>query len=258
VGQLIRAALDVGCRRLIVGIGGSATNDGGAGMAQHLGVRFFNERGEITRPLTGADLITLTAIDHTAIDHRLAGTRIDVACDVTNPLTGERGAAATYGPQKGATPAIVRELDAGLRHLASLLPDIDPDQPGMGAAGGLGFGLTAFCGAKLRRGIEIVLDAVGFDDRVQRADLVLTGEGRLDGQSVQGKTCMGVVEAAAKREVPTVALVGSTGEGADLALRRGLSAYHTLVELAGSKHLAMRDAARLLEQLTAQIIPRYL
>ena len=252
VGELIVAALDAGCSRILLGIGGSATTDGGAGMAQAIGVRFRDAAG---RPcvcgLAGGGLADIAEVDRASRDPRLARTEFIVACDVTNPLTGPRGAAAVYGPQKGATGEQVRRLDDGLAHLAGLLPDVDADAPGMGAAGGLGFGLVAFCGATLRRGIEIVLDAVDFDRRAARADLVLTGEGKLDGQSIQGKTCIGVAQRAAKHGRPTIALVGKADDDAGVCLEHGLHAFHAIVNERVTVEQAMAHAASLLEDLAA-------
>ncbi len=229
VGELIRAALDTGRTRIILGIGGSATTDGGAGMAQALGVRFASAARGIAQPLTGGELHAINHVDRTTADSRLKTATITVACDVTNPLTGPDGAAHVYGPQKGATPGQVEQLDAGLTHLAALLPETDPTLAGMGAAGGLGFGLVAFCGAMLERGIELVINAVDFDRRAAAADLVVTGEGRIDAQSIQGKTCIGVAQRAAKYGTPTIALVGSRGDDADVCLARGLREIHTIV-----------------------------
>lgn len=229
-GELIRAALDAGCRRLLIGIGGSSTCDGGAGMAQALGVRFEDAHGKsIGDAMTGGRLRDVKQIDMSAIDDRLRATRIIVACDVTNPLTGPDGAAAVYGPQKGATPDAVTKLDNGLAQLAQRLGH-DPAMPGAGAAGGLGYGLVAFLGAQLGRGIDLVLDATRFDDRVKNADLCFTGEGRLDGQSLTGKAVIGVARAAARHGVPTVALVGSAGDDAKSTLDAGLRAYRVIGE----------------------------
>jgi glycerate kinase len=253
VGELIRAALDACVSRIIVGIGGSATNDAGAGMAQALGVRF----DDITMPLTGGHLAAIKHIDLSGRDRRLDHTDIVVACDVNNPLFGPEGAAHVYAPQKGATPGSVEALDRGLRHLATLVPNVDPKLPGAGAAGGLGFGLVAFCGAKLVRGIELVLDAVKFDERVARADLVLTGEGRIDGQSIRGKVCIGVAQAAAKHHKPTIALVGSAGPDAHKTLAHGLTAYHPLVDGKVTVEQAMKNGPQYLEELAARITPRY-
>ncbi|MBI1373151.1 MAG: glycerate kinase [Phycisphaera sp.] len=256
VGQLIEAALDAEVARIIVGIGGSATTDGGAGMAQALGVTFTG----VEPPMTGGQLADVGAVLLLSRDARLRNVAIVVACDVTNPLCGPNGAAAVYGPQKGATPAQVAQLDAGLAHLASLLPDVDADAPGMGAAGGLGFGLVAFCGARLERGIDLVLDAVRFDERVRGADLVITGEGRLDGQSVQGKTCLGVATAAAKHGVPTIALVGCTGDDVERTLDHGLRAYHAVTgpDLNVPADDAMRRGPKHLARLAERVLPLYL
>lgn len=211
-GELIALAHRAGCETVIVCIGGSATVDGGSGIIQALGGHFTDERGErITTPMTGGLLRSLLRV--TPPDRR-GGPKLRVACDVTNPLCGERGAAAVYGPQKGATPAMVRELDEGLRHLADLL-GTDPDTPGCGAAGGVSFGLVAACGATLERGVDLVLDSIGFQRRCRHADLVLTGEGRLDEQSRSGKAVMGVARMARRCGVRTIAIVGSTGPGAE-------------------------------------------
>ena len=253
VGELIRRALDEGAEKIIIGIGGSATTDGGCGMGQALGV----ETTGGPRPMTGGALPNITAIDTSSRHRSLDHAEIVVACDVTNPLLGPDGAAAVFGPQKGAMPEQVEQLENGLRHLADLLPGIDADAPGMGAAGGLGFGLVAFCGAKLVRGIDLILDAVGFERRVRSADLVLTGEGRLDGQSIRGKTCIGVAQAADRAGVRTVALAGSLGPDAEATLRHGLHAYHALANDDVSPERAMREGPKLLEELTGRVIRRY-
>jgi len=259
VGELIRAALDAGCRRLIIGIGGSATTDGGAGMAQALGVRFLDRAGRIIEtPLSGGALDEIERIDLADRDGRLAAAEVRVACDVTNPLTGPRGAAAIYGPQKGATPEQVKQLDRNLAHLARLVAT-EADQPGAGAAGGLGFGLVAFADARLERGVELVLDAVRFDDRLADADLVLTGEGKLDGQSIEGKTCLGVAQRAAGHGVKTIALVGFAAEDATLCLEHGLHGYHGLVnDLGLDAEQAIAQAAEHLQRLAGQVVGRYL
>ena len=175
-----------------------------------------------------------------------------MACDVTNPLTGPNGAAHIYGPQKGATPKIVEQLDAGLAHLAKLVPALD-SQPGCGAAGGLGGGAVAFLGATLHRGIDLVLDAVRFDERVKQCDLCLTGEGKLDGQSLSGKAIMGVTARAKAVGVATVALVGCAGEDADKAIEAGLQAYHMIGEGLPPEE-SMRRAGELIEQTTQRVL----
>lgn len=260
-GQLIAAALEAGAKRIIIGIGGSATNDGGTGMAQALGVRFIDANGNaISEPMTGGLLASVAHIDVSGLDPRLAKVRVTAACDVTNPLTGPRGAAAVYGPQKGATPAQVAELDAGLAHLARLLReqhDIDVEPlPGSGAAGGLGGGLVAFLHANLMPGIDLVLDAIGFDARVEGATLCLTGEGKLDGQSLSGKACLGVAQRAAKHGVPTIALVGCLGEDVERTLQAGLTGYHAIGAGLPVEE-SIRRADELLERATARVVAEF-
>lgn len=257
-GQLIRAALDAGSTEILIGIGGSATNDSGTGMAQALGVRFFDHQEKlIEQPLTGGLLRSISRIDTRTLDPRLHRNRITVACDVTNPLTGATGAAHVYGPQKGATPAQVAELDAGLRHLAHLLRtqlhrDIE-NTPGAGAAGGLGGGLVAFLNATLAPGIDLVLQACDFSRRVTGATLCLTGEGRLDGQSLSGKAILGVAQSAQKHHVPTIALVGSVGPEADRVLKLGLEAFHVIApDLPAAE--SMKRARELLAKKAAEIV----
>lgn len=249
VGELIREALDAGVPRILVGVGGSGTVDGGAGAVQALGAAF----SESARPLTGGDLLRLVAVDLRHLDPRLGDTDLAVACDVANPLLGPGGAAAVYGPQKGAGPEQVVMLEEGLARLARLAAapgtDLNPTAttPGAGAAGGLAFGLAAFLGARLIPGIDLVLDRVGFAERVAGADLVLTGEGRLDDQSLRGKACVGVARAARAAGVPAVALVGSVGPGAERAREEGLVAVFSICDGPMRVEEAMRDAERLLE-----------
>ncbi len=252
-GELIRAALDAGAGRVLVGIGGSATCDGGAGMAQALGVRFIDDAGRaLTEPLAGGELHRIAAVDLSGRDKRLKPGVVCVACDVTNPLTGPRGSARVYGPQKGATPMQVTQLDAALTHLAKVM-DAEVDTPGFGAAGGMGFGLVTLLGARLERGVELVLDAIGFAARVRGADLCLTGEGRLDGQSLSGKTVLGVARLAAASGVRTFALVGSVGDGADACLSAGLSGYRVIGKgLAPAE--SMRRGAELMATAAANLL----
>lgn len=210
-GTLIRAALDAGAERVLVGLGGSATTDGGAGMARALGVRLLDAGG---RPVGegGAALADLAAVDPTDLDPRLATTDVLAACDVRNPLLGPDGAAAVYGPQKGADPADVDRVDAALAVFADRTEEVVGrplrDEPGAGAAGGLGFGLAAFCGAALVRGVDLVLDLVGFDAALAGVDLVITGEGRVDRQTLDGKVVAGVAGRARVAGVPCVAIGG--------------------------------------------------
>ena len=215
-GELIRHALDNGIDRLIVGLGGSATNDGGAGMAQALGYSLTDDGGT-ELPGGGRALSRLANIDSTGKHPALDACEVLVACDVANPLCGPNGASQVYGPQKGADPATVRDLDAALRHYADIvaaqlgIPILDV--PGSGAAGGFGGGLMAFTGAQLRRGVDIVAEAVDLAGKIAGADLVITGEGTLDSQTVEGKTPVGVARIAKSHGVPVVAVAGRLCEG---------------------------------------------
>ncbi|MFL5272902.1 MAG: glycerate kinase, partial [Anaeromyxobacteraceae bacterium] len=224
-GELVRAALDAGLAKLVVGIGGSATNDGGTGLARALGVRFLDDAGNAL-PEGGAALARLARIDLAGLDPRLGRAQVTVACDVDNPLTGPRGASAVYGPQKGATPEMVKELDSALWRFAEVARaatgrDV-AGEPGAGAAGGLGAGLLFFTPARLRPGVSIVLETPGFDALVKAADLVITGEGRTDFQTAMGKAPVGVAAAAKRHGVPVVCLSGGLGEGADDVLAHGI------------------------------------
>jgi glycerate kinase len=205
-------ALDRGARTLLVGIGGSATNDGGAGMASALGARFLDDSGK-ELPDGGAALARLARIDISGMDDRVTSAKIVVASDVDNPLTGADGASAIYGPQKGADKAMVEQLDAALARLADVVEaEVGRslrEQPGAGAAGGLGFGLMAFCNAEIKPGIDVALDAVGADDALDPAELVVTAEGRLDSQTLSGKVPVGVARRARRLGVPVVAIGGA-------------------------------------------------
>jgi glycerate kinase len=258
VGQLIASAARRGCQTIIVGLGGSATVDGGAGAAQALGAKFFDCDGrEMREPMTGGALKRIGRIDRSAMSSL---PLIRLACDVTNPLCGPEGAARVYGPQKGATPEQVREIDAGLVHFATLCSEAaataDPDAPGSGAAGGAGFGLAALCGATLERGIDLVLDAIGFAELCRDASLVLTGEGRLDAQSLTGKACMGVAAAAAKLGVPTIAIVGMAGPGAEDCINSAkggmLASYISLADRFGRER-AIDQTAALIAQVAQEV-----
>lgn len=240
-GELILAAAASGAQRIVIGIGGSATNDGGAGMARAFGYRFLDAQGS-ELPEGGAALARLARIEGQT-DPRLIRPAIDVACDVRNPLLGPEGATAVYGPQKGATPEIQRELEAALTRYADVVEGfVGRDVrsvPGAGAAGGLGAGLIAFLDARLVSGSALVLDAVGFDKRLVGADLVVTGEGRIDGQSIYGKLTQAVTVAAKRRGVPVVAVAGIIGPGHEAMRDAGIEAIETL---AGGSD-AERDAA---------------
>ena len=216
VGELLLAGLDAGVRRFLVGLGGSATNDGGAGMLAALGVR-FRDAGGVPVPTTPEGLARLATVDLSGLDPRLAGCRVEVACDVDNPLLGARGASAVFGPQKGATPDQVVELDATLARLADASgTTAHAATPGAGAAGGLGHAFLAHLGADLRPGLRLVADAVGLAATIAGADLVLTGEGSLDGQTLAGKTPAGVVALARDAGVPVVVFAGRVSEDAGL------------------------------------------
>lgn len=257
-GELIRAALDRGARRIIVGIGGSATVDGGVGMAQALGARFLDADGN---PLGwgGGALARLDRIDLSPMDPRLREAQLLVACDVSNPLYGPDGAAAVFGPQKGATPEMVAALDANLRHLAEVIRrDLGIDVStlrGGGAAGGLGAGLVAFCGAQLRPGVELVIEAVDLEARLQGADLVVTGEGSLDRQTPFGKTPAGVGRLARRLGIAAVAIVGSIGEGVDRQVLDacGLAAICSIVPRPMALDEAMQRTEALLEQAAERL-----
>lgn len=248
-GELIRAALDQGCRKMILGLGGSATNDGGAGMAQALGFKFKDSGGN-DLGFGGGELNKLSFIDQSGRDPRIDACEFIAACDVTNPLCGEFGASAVYGPQKGATPGIVRCLDNNLFHFASLIKDqmkIDIlDVPGAGAAGGLGGGVIAFLNAKIRKGVEVILDAMGFDESLELADLVITGEGKMDFQSAFGKVPYGVATRAKIRQKPVIAFVGDIGPGAEKLYEIGIDTIISTVNRAMSLEEAMRDSGDLL------------
>ena len=256
VGELIRAALDAGERRFLLGIGGSATNDGGAGMAQALGYRLLDIAGHDLPP-GAAPLAEITRIDAADADARLRETTFEVAVDVRNPLCGPNGATAVYGPQKGVTKDQIPVLDAALRRLGETIArDLTinvQDLPGGGAAGGLGAGLAAFCGARLRPGFDLVAEAVRLDDALAEAELVLTGEGQLDAQTPFGKTVAGVAARAAARGLPVVALVGGIAADFDVADVQGLTAAFALTSRPLSLAEAQGGAAPLLSLLAEQI-----
>jgi glycerate kinase len=255
-GELVAAALDQAAREVVLGIGGSATTDGGAGMAAALGARFLDRDGAELPP-GGAALLRLARVDPSGLDPRLRRVRVTVACDVDNPLVGPEGAAHVYGPQKGAGPDDVLLLDSALRRYARVLADdlgLDlAAVPGTGAAGGLGAGAIAFLGAELRPGIELVLELIGFDRAVAGADLVVTGEGKLDAQSLRGKAPVGVARAAAAHGVPVVAVAGVV-EVADRELRAaGFEEAHALLELEPDPRRSMAEAGPLLERLAERV-----
>ena len=256
-GQLLLAAIEAGARRLVVGIGGSATNDGGAGLAQALGYRLLDAQGQELPPGGGA-LERLDRIDPRGRDPRLDAVEIAVACDVDNPLCGPRGASAVFGPQKGATPEQVTQLDRGLARLARVIErDLGmavADLPGAGAAGGLGAGLVAFAGGTLTRGVETVIAAVGLADRLRGADLCLVAEGMIDGSSAGGKTAVGVARLARSLGCPVLALAGAIGPGAEAVLAEGIDAYFAIPPGPISGDDSMARAAAYLEQAAEQAV----
>ena len=248
-GQLIRAALDRGCRHMLIGIGGSATNDGGAGMAAALGVRFLDS-GSALLPPGGLALADLAQIDLTQLDPRIRDTEFVVASDVTNPLCGSNGASAVYGPQKGASPQQVAALDEALAHYATLLAttcglDV-ANLPGAGAAGGLGAGLMAFCSARLRPGIDVIFERLGLEAQIARADRILTGEGRVDATSANGKLLSGVGRLALRHRKPVIALTGSAGEGSQTLEALGIRAVVPIADGPISLEQSLADASRLI------------
>ena len=231
-GELIKDALDRGIEHIILGLGGSATNDGGAGMVQALGYQLHDLNGK-NIPYGGLALKRLHSIDASLVHPKLANCLIEVACDVDNPLCGERGASAIFGPQKGATPAMVEGLDQSLAHFADVVAQSGLDDQrllaGAGAAGGMGLGVKSFLKGELKPGIEIVMSTVAFADKLEGADLVITGEGRIDGQTAFGKTPMGVLKQANDRTIPTIGIAGCLGDGAEVMLEKGMLAIFPII-----------------------------
>ena len=246
-GELIKNALDRGVEHFIIGIGGSATNDGGAGMMQALGARLLDKQGEQIG-FGGGTLPELDRIDISNLDHRIAQCRFEVACDVTNPLTGDQGASAIFGPQKGATPELVQQLDRALAHYAEIIHrDLDIDVlhiPGGGAAGGMGAALHAFCQAELRRGIEIVTEALGLAEQVKDATLVITGEGRIDSQTINGKVPIGVAKVAKRFNKPVIGIAGSLTADVGVVHQHGVDAVFSVLYSICSLEEALGNAGQ--------------
>lgn len=244
-GELIRCALDQGVQHCIIGIGGSATNDGGAGMVQALGARLLDNQGE-ELGFGGAALARLASIDISELDPRIQQCKFEIACDVTNPLTGNNGASAIFGPQKGATPQMVEQLDLALQHYAQMIKywlDSDVEQvAGAGAAGGMGAALLAFCRAELRQGIEIVTDALGLDALVRDATLVITGEGRFDSQSINGKVPIGVARVAKRYHKPVIGIAGSLSSDVSVVHQHGVDAVFSVLYRICTLEEALADA----------------
>lgn len=256
-GEMIADALRRGCRRFLVGIGGSATNDGGLGMARALGFRLLDsEGGELVGD--GASLEQLAVIDASEVMKELSEAEFTVACDVTNPLYGERGAAYVYAPQKGADAEMVARLDAGLQNYARVVEQFNgskvADMPGAGAAGGLGAGFKALLGARLERGIDMVLGAMNFDKIIEGSDLVITGEGRLDRQTVMGKAPSGVLQAATAQDIPTIAIGGAVAwcgelEQSEFAALLPIVAGPISLEVAMQRDVAIENVRRTASQI---------
>ena len=257
LGELIREALDAGFRSFIVGLGGSATNDGGAGMAQALGARLLDEAGRDLPP-GGAALAGLRRIDMSGLDKRAREARFSVAGDVSNPLTGPEGASAVYGPQKGATPDMVDQLDAALKRFAEVVKrDIGVSieaVPGTGAAGGLGGGMMAFLNGSLRAGVDIVLDQVGLDKALEGADLVITGEGRIDFQTVYNKAPIGVARRAKQRGIPVIGIAGSLGQGYEDVHAEGIDAAVSILNAPMTLAEASARGGELMADAVAQAL----
>ncbi|ELE1960006.1 glycerate kinase [Vibrio vulnificus] len=253
-GELIKAALDHGVKHIIVGIGGSATNDGGIGMAQALGIKLLDAHGNALG-YGGGELAKLATIDCSQLDPRLAQVRLEVACDVDNPLCGPKGASAVFGPQKGATPEMVTILDKNLAHYAAIIKQqlgVDVrDMAGAGAAGGMGAALLGLLNAELRPGIEIVMDAVHLDEIVADADLVITGEGRIDSQTIHGKTPIGVARTAKKHGLPVIGIAGCLSADCSVVHEHGLDAVFAVVNRSVDLPTALAEAAENVE-LTAR------
>lgn len=257
VGQLMKDAMERGCRKLIVGLGGSATNDGGCGAAAALGIAFRNPQGESFVP-TGKTLSQIASIHLEGKHPLLDQTEILTMCDIRNPLCGETGAARVFGPQKGADEAMVLRLDQGLAHLAEIVKRDTGSSilhvPGAGAAGGMGGGMAAFFGSTLQLGIETVLDTVHFDSLLEKADLVVTGEGKLDAQSLGGKVVIGVARRAKKAGVPVLALVGDIGNGIEPVYEEGVSAVFSINRVAVPYKEARLRAREDLRETMASIL----
>ena len=256
-GELIKDALDKGCTNIIIGLGGSATNDGGTGMAQALGVRFLNAKG-VELNMCGAELINIHSVDVSGIDVRVKGLSIVSACDVDNPLCGIKGASNVYGRQKGATESDVETLDKGLEHFAERMKSdygYDfKDYPGAGAAGGLGYGVLCFLGAKLERGIEIVTRVTKLAEKMKGADLVFTGEGRIDSQTAFGKTPFGVAQVAKQTNIPVIAIAGGLGIGYQELYEKGFDGIFSLIDKPMSLDEAIANSEELLENIAESII----
>lgn len=259
-GELIKKALDNGFRKFILAIGGSATNDGGAGMLQALGVKLLDADGQSIR-FGGGALRELAQIDASEFDTRIAESEFLIASDVQNPLVGRHGASYVFGPQKGATLEMVEQLDQNLEHYADLVEKLTGirlhEMPGAGAAGGIGGAFQAFFPSEMRRGIDIVVEYTGLKEKLIGAECVFTGEGQIDFQTASGKTPMGVAQEAKKHGIPVFALAGSIGQGIDILYEHGITSVHSIVNGPMALEEAMNRGAELLERTAEQVIRTY-
>jgi glycerate 2-kinase len=258
VGELILSALDLGVDHILIGCGDSGTSDGGAGMAQAMGVRFIDREQQLVPIHGGEDLLKVDSLDLTNLDKRLQNVTIDVACNWQNILCGDKGVARIFGPQKGATPAQVETLSLSLEHYATLIQEavgIDVRSlPGSGASGGLGAGLIAFTGAILHPRFDIIMDYINIEDKILTADVVLTAEGSLDFQTPNGKIPAEVARIAKKYNIPVIAIAGTIGKGADLNYRAGIDAYISIIQQPTSLERAMRKAPKWIEESTESVL----
>lgn len=255
-GQLIRDAINRGCKKILLGIGGSATNDCGAGMAEALGVKFSFKPKDLVK-WGGGSLGQVVKIDMEGLDPRIADLEILVACDVSNPLTGPNGASAIYGPQKGADPEMVLKLDHNLEHFAAIIKEQLGKEvsvvPGAGAAGGLGAGLMAFLDARLMKGFDMIAETVGLEEKILQADLVITGEGKMDGQTQFGKTPFGVAQLAQKHGKPVIGVAGTVDEGVEVMYQMGFSVILPILEKPSDLDYAISHAEELLKRTGERI-----
>ena len=256
-GEMIKAALDLGVSKIIIGLGGSVTNDAGAGMAQALGVKFLDEHGQ-SIVLGGGQLDQIQSIDLSELDARLKQTEIIIASDVNNPLCGENGASYVFAPQKGASPEMVKTLDQNLKQFADLVEatlNIEKQNiSGAGAAGGLGFGLMAFAGAGIRSGVEIVIEETELAEKIVQADYVFTGEGGIDFQTKFGKTPFGVAQVAKRLNKPVIAFAGYVGEGIEELYDEGFTAIFGIVDGACDLQTALKNGEKNLERCSENVV----
>lgn len=259
-GEMIRDALDQGVSTIYIGVGGSATNDGGIGMAEALGVRFFDKDNQVLAA-RAENLSHIARVDTSGLDQRLQEVTIIMLSDVANPLCGENGASAIYGPQKGATDEEITFLDKGLYQLSEVLEKqlglLKRDEAGAGAAGGLGYGLMVFLKADVRRGVDTILELIGIEEEIASADLVITGEGRMDGQSLNGKAPLGIAQIAKKYAIPTVAIVGSTSSDLDAVYQAGIAGVIDIIHSPMSLETAMAETPELVRSAAKNVISLY-